>query len=77
MTEDEVHKGILYPPISRIRDITKAVAAAVIREAIDERLAEGYREMSYRDLKRLNKDEILMHVENNMWQPDYPTLIYK
>ncbi|KAJ0914176.1 putative malate dehydrogenase (decarboxylating) [Helianthus annuus] len=77
MTEDEVHKGIIYPPISRIRDITKAVAAAVIREAIDERLAEGYREMSYRDLKRLNKEEILMHVENNMWQPDYPTLIYK
>ncbi|KAK1408901.1 hypothetical protein QVD17_41039 [Tagetes erecta] len=77
MTEDEVLKGIVYPPISRIRDITKAVAAAVISEAIEERLAEGYREMTYRDLKRLNKEEILLHVENNMWKPDYPTLIYK
>ncbi|XP_076956234.1 NAD-dependent malic enzyme, mitochondrial-like [Bidens hawaiensis] len=77
MTEDEVHKGIIYPPISRIRDITKAVAVAVIKEAVEERLAEGYRDMNYRDLKRLNKEEILLHVENNMWQPDYPTLIYK
>ncbi|XP_071718484.1 NAD-dependent malic enzyme, mitochondrial-like [Rutidosis leptorrhynchoides] len=77
MTEDEVLKGIIFPPISRIRDITKAVAAAVISEAIEEKLAEGYREMSYRDLKRLNKEEILLHVENNMWKPDYPTLIYK
>lgn len=39
----------------RIRDITNAVAAAVINEAIEEDLAEGYREMNSRDLKRLNK----------------------
>ncbi|KAL8207972.1 hypothetical protein R6Q57_007384 [Mikania cordata] len=77
MTEDEVVKGVIYPPISRIRDITKAVAAAVIREAIEEHLAEGHREMTYRDLKRLSKEEILLHVENSMWKPDYPTLIYK
>ncbi|KAI3693850.1 hypothetical protein L1987_76804 [Smallanthus sonchifolius] len=77
MTEDEVLKGIIYPPISRIRDITKAVAAAVISEAIQERIAEGYREMTPRELKRLSKEEILLHVENNMWKPDYPTLIFK
>ncbi|KAI3495097.1 hypothetical protein L1887_37253 [Cichorium endivia] len=77
MTEDEVVKGKIYPQISSIRDITKAVAAAVIKEAIEEDLAEGYREMNSRDLHRLNKEEILLHVENNMWKPDYPTLIYK
>ncbi|KAI3681367.1 hypothetical protein L6452_36161 [Arctium lappa] len=77
MTEDEVLKGIIYPPISRIRDITKKVAVAVITEAIEEDLAEGYREMNSRDLQRLSKEEILLHVENNMWKPDYPTLIYK
>ena len=38
-----------------IRDITKAVAAAVIQEAIEEDLAEGYREMNTRELQRLNK----------------------
>ncbi|KAK9076506.1 hypothetical protein SSX86_004840 [Deinandra increscens subsp. villosa] len=77
MTEEEVLKGIIYPPISRIRDITKAIAAAVISEAIKERIAEGYREMTYRDLKRLSKEDIILHVENNMWKPDYPTLVYK
>ncbi|XP_071689965.1 NAD-dependent malic enzyme, mitochondrial [Rutidosis leptorrhynchoides] len=77
MTEEEVLKGIIYPSISSIRDITKQVAAAVITEAIEEDLVEGYREMDARELRKLNKDEILCYVENNMWNPDYPTLIYK
>ncbi|KAI7746288.1 hypothetical protein M8C21_004692, partial [Ambrosia artemisiifolia] len=88
MTEEEVLKGIIYPSISSIRDITKQVAAAVISEAIEEDLAEGYREMDARELHKLNKklvsttrcvlqDEILSFVEDNMWNPDYPTLIYK
>ncbi|KAL7619137.1 NAD-dependent malic enzyme 62 kDa isoform, mitochondrial [Lactuca sativa] len=77
MTEEEVLKGIIYPSISSIRDITKQVAAAVITEAIEEDLAEGYREMDARELRKLNKDELLCYVENSMWNPDYPTLIYK
>lgn len=40
---------------SSIREITKSVAAAVISEAIEEDLAEGYRGMNSRDLQRLNK----------------------
>ncbi|KAG5538788.1 hypothetical protein RHGRI_019364 [Rhododendron griersonianum] len=55
MTEEEVLKGIIFPPISRIRDITKEVAAAVIKEAIEEDLAEGYREMDARELQKLNQ----------------------
>ncbi|KAI3736520.1 hypothetical protein L2E82_26335 [Cichorium intybus] len=39
--------------------ITKAVAAAIIKEAIEEDLAEGYREMNSRDLHRLNKAYIV------------------
>lgn len=77
MTEEEVLKGIIYPSISSIRDITKQVAAAVISEAIEEDVAEGYREMDARELRKLNKDEIVSFVEDNMWNPEYPTLIYK
>ncbi|KAM7471990.1 hypothetical protein LguiA_010173 [Lonicera macranthoides] len=55
MTEEEVLKGIIYPSISRIRDITKEVAAAVIEEAIEEDLAEGYRETEARELGKLNR----------------------
>lgn len=77
MTEDEVVKGIIYPPISRIRDITKDVAAAVIKEAIEDDLAEGYREMDARELKKLSREGIVEYVKNNMWSPEYPTLVYK
>ncbi|NP_001275278.1 NAD-dependent malic enzyme, mitochondrial [Solanum tuberosum] len=77
ITEEEVLKGIIYPSISRIRDITKEVAAAVVKEAIEEDLAEGYREMDSRELRKLDEAQISEFVENNMWSPDYPTLVYK
>ncbi|KAJ7961840.1 Malic enzyme [Quillaja saponaria] len=77
MTEEEVVNGIIYPSISRIRDITKEVAAAVIKEAIKEDLAEGYRDMDARELRKLNKEEIVDFVKNNMWNPEYPTLVYR
>ncbi|KAJ6404791.1 hypothetical protein OIU84_012876 [Salix udensis] len=77
MTEEEVLKGIIYPSTSRIRDITKEVAAAVVKEAIEEDLAEGYREMDARELRKLSQEEIEEYVMNNMWSPDYPTLLGK
>ena len=42
-------------PACRIRDITKEVAAAVIKEAVAEDLAEGYREMDSHELRKLNQ----------------------
>ncbi|RLM85543.1 malic enzyme [Panicum miliaceum] len=77
MKEEEVLQGIIYPPISRIRDITKEVAAAVVREAVAEDLAEGYREMDARELARLNEEETIEYVKTNMWSPVYPTIIYR
>ncbi|KAK2650896.1 hypothetical protein Ddye_018385 [Dipteronia dyeriana] len=77
MSEEDVINGKIYPSISSIRDITKQVAAAVVKEAIEEDLAEGYREMDGRELKRLNKEEIEEYVQNNMWSPEYPTLVYR
>ncbi|XP_061370524.1 NAD-dependent malic enzyme 62 kDa isoform, mitochondrial isoform X2 [Gastrolobium bilobum] len=79
MTEEEVLKGIIFPSISRIRDITKEVAAAVIKEAVEEDLAEGYHGMDARELCKLSdlQDEIEEYVKYNMWSPEYPTLVYK
>ncbi|XP_057532447.1 NAD-dependent malic enzyme 65 kDa isoform, mitochondrial [Amaranthus tricolor] len=77
MTDEEVINGIIYPSTSRIRDITKEVAAAVIKEAVEKDLAEGYRDMDVRELKKLNEEEILEYIENSMWDPEYPTLVYK
>ncbi|CAA6669727.1 unnamed protein product [Spirodela intermedia] len=77
MKEEEVLRGVIYPSISSIRDITKEVAAAVVKEAVEEDLAEGYRSMDARELKRLSQEEIVKYVQNNMWNPVYPTLVYK
>eukprot|EP00262_Sarcandra_glabra_P004188 TRINITY_DN1516_c0_g2_i2.p1 TRINITY_DN1516_c0_g2~~TRINITY_DN1516_c0_g2_i2.p1 ORF type:complete len:626 (+),score=110.52 TRINITY_DN1516_c0_g2_i2:156-2033(+) len=77
MKEEEVLKGIIYPSISSIRDITKKVAAAVVREAVVEDLAEGYRDMDPRELSKLNQEETVTYVKDNMWNPVYPTLVYK
>lgn len=46
---------ILICPTCRIRDITKEVAAAVVREAVAEDLAEGYRDMDAHELARLSE----------------------
>ncbi|KAK1306157.1 hypothetical protein QJS10_CPA10g01086 [Acorus calamus] len=77
MKEEEIQKGIIYPSISSIRDITKEVAAAVVREAVAEDLAEGYRDMDARELQRLSQEETVAYVKNNMWNPVYPTLVYR
>ena len=97
---------LIYHYIRRIRDITKEVAAAVVREAVAEDLAEGYRDMDPRELARLSEvvnhltpqsrfnyyvfllyvinleqfvlqEETIEYVKNNMWNPVYPTVVYK
>ncbi|KAL9429846.1 hypothetical protein AB3S75_025270 [Citrus x aurantiifolia] len=77
MTEEEVLKGKIYPSISSIRNITKEVAAAVVKEALEEDLAEGYRGVDARELQRFNQEELLEFAELNMWDPEYPTLVYR
>ncbi|RZC48146.1 hypothetical protein C5167_041102 [Papaver somniferum] len=77
ITEKEVLNGTIFPCVSSIRDITKQVAAAVVKEAIEEDLAEGYRDMDARELQKLSQEEILTYVQNNMWSPQYPTMVYK
>lgn len=77
MKEEEVLNGIIYPSISSIRDITKEVAAAVVREAVAEDLAEGYRDMDPQELQKLTQEETVAYVKKNMWEPHYPTLVYK
>ncbi|KAK8944204.1 hypothetical protein KSP39_PZI008097 [Platanthera zijinensis] len=77
MKDEDIHNGIIYPPISSIRDITQEVAAAVIREVVAEDLAEGHRDMDTRELQRLDKEETLQYVKKSMWDPVYPTLVYR
>ncbi|XP_074279899.1 NAD-dependent malic enzyme 59 kDa isoform, mitochondrial [Silene latifolia] len=77
ITDDEIQRGILYPSVGSIRDITAEVAAAVLREAVIEDLAEGHGEVGPRELKCMSKEETVEYVKRSMWFPVYHPLVHE
>ncbi|KAL8139191.1 hypothetical protein V2J09_005192 [Rumex salicifolius] len=77
MTEDEIQKGMLYPPIESIREITAEVGASVLREAVDEGLAEGHGDVGPRELSRMSKEETVQYIKQHMWFPVYCPLVHE
>ncbi|VFQ75694.1 unnamed protein product [Cuscuta campestris] len=77
MSDEEVKRGLLYPSINNIRDITAEVGAAVLRAAVAEELAEGHGEMGPKELQHMSKDETVEHVRRNMWAPVYSPLVHE
>jgi malate dehydrogenase (oxaloacetate-decarboxylating) len=63
VAEPDLAAGSLYPPLARLRDISRAIAVAVGRTAIEEGLAEPV------------ADETLeARVADFMWEPAYPRI---
>ncbi|XLR52343.1 hypothetical protein S83_003015 [Arachis hypogaea] len=52
MLEEDIAKGILYPSIDSIRNVTAEVGAAVLRTAVEENLAEGHGDVGPKELGR-------------------------
>ncbi|KAI8545176.1 hypothetical protein RHMOL_Rhmol07G0021400 [Rhododendron molle] len=77
ITDDEIQRGVLYPPIGSIRDITAEVGAAVIRAAVAEELAEGHGDIGPRELRQMSEEETVEHVKHNMWFPVYSPLVHE
>jgi malate dehydrogenase (decarboxylating) len=75
MTDAEIQRGVIFPSISSIRNITKRVAAAVVRAAVAEDLADGYRETGPKELRQMSLEETVKHVGDNMWFPEYSPLV--
>jgi len=62
LTDEERASGLLFPAISRLREVTREVAVAVARQAAnDEHGADA--------------PELAGRVAAAMWSPDYPELI--
>jgi malic enzyme len=57
---ERVDSGALYPPQSTLREVSRAIASAVVRVARDQGLGRAFR-----------NDEIEPAVEAEMWFPDY------
>ncbi|XP_024175408.1 NAD-dependent malic enzyme 59 kDa isoform, mitochondrial [Rosa chinensis] len=77
MTDEDIRKGILYPSIDCIRDITAEVGAAVVRAAVAEELAEGHCEVGPRELLHMSKEDTVEYVTRNMWFPIYSPLVHE
>ncbi|KAK4266797.1 hypothetical protein QN277_023671 [Acacia crassicarpa] len=75
MTEEEVLKGMLYPSINSIRNVTAEVGAAVLREAVAEGLAEGRDDIGFKELSLMSKEETVEYIRDNMWYPVYSPLV--
>ncbi|KAJ1392611.1 hypothetical protein SESBI_35697 [Sesbania bispinosa] len=77
MVEEDILKGILYPSIDSIRDVTAEVGAAVLRAAVEEDLAEGHGDVGPKELAHMSKGETVEYVRKNMWYPVYSPLVHE
>ena len=57
---DRVREGALYPPQSELRQVSREIAMAVVKEARDRGVGRVFRD-----------EEIPQAVESAMWEPDY------
>lgn len=70
MTDEERKEGRTFPVLARIRDVSLAVACAVI----DEGFAHGLNtRLKGQDFP--TGDSLRAYVRSKMWQPDYKPLV--
>eukprot|EP00993_Chasmostoma_nieuportense_P006174 NODE_678_length_1957_cov_109.398907_g629_i0.p1 GENE.NODE_678_length_1957_cov_109.398907_g629_i0~~NODE_678_length_1957_cov_109.398907_g629_i0.p1 ORF type:complete len:603 (+),score=122.26 NODE_678_length_1957_cov_109.398907_g629_i0:37-1809(+) len=64
-TQHWLPKGRIYPPVSEIRKVNQAVAVAVIKQAIADKV----------NTRDFGSEDIAAVVEREAWQPAYPTVV--
>ena len=67
----DLEDGKVFPPVNVIRDVSKAVACAIIREAVDKKLATRITK------KELDNMDLDAYVEKMMYNPVYVPLVEK
>ncbi len=65
LEEAELERSQLYPSVSRLREVTIAVASAVVHAAIEEGAAQV----------EIDPEAIEETVTGSMWSPEYPELV--
>lgn len=63
LTPEESNQGWLYPSLARIREVSVAVAAAVIEQALKEGVSQE------EHLQQLSREDLLEYVSSSMWTP--------
>jgi len=63
VSEDEIARGLLYPGLRRLRQVSRSIASAVARQAILDGVAP-----------QRSPEEIEERLDQEIWEPVYPTL---
>ncbi|OBZ87729.1 NADP-dependent malic enzyme [Choanephora cucurbitarum] len=61
LTPEEVERGLIYPSLARIREVSSVVATAVIEQTMNEKLAK---------IDQIPEKQIKSFVESHMWSPE-------
>lgn len=69
VTDEDLEVGKVFPPLNQIRDVSRRVAVAVIRQAMEEGQATKLRGKDIEDLE--------LFVEKKMYDPVYVPLVEK
>lgn len=64
VADEELDAGMLYPAVSRLRQVSREVAAAVMRQAGSDGVGE-----------KLDDDQIEVRLNAAIWNPDYPDYV--
>ena len=64
VSEDRLAAGAVYPPVSSLRDVTRAIAVRVVCQARDCGVGRGFHD-----------EQIVRAVDEAMWYPAYPRYV--
>jgi malic enzyme len=64
VSEDDLTASALYPPLSKLREVTASIACAVVTVARDSGVGES-----------IPEERIMSAVRAEMWTPNYPELV--
>lgn len=64
VSDEELGAGMVYPAIGRLREVSRHVAAAVMRQAAADGVADS-----------VEQDEIEARLDAAVWYPDYPEYV--
>ena len=64
VSEADIYAGALYPPLSKLREVTASIACAVVKVARDAGVGLD-----------IPDDQIRDTVRSEMWSPNYPRLV--
>ena len=71
VSTQEREAGLLYPRVDRLREVTRQVAIAVARQALDEQLAAPDGDLGADPTPQA----LAAYIDERMWEPDYPTYV--